>query len=310
MTAIDPGAWIRRTPVVEIPAVTARIGRVLLKLEHLQRTGSFKVRGAARKLSRLSAQEQEAGIVAASAGNHGAGVAFSAAHMGLVPTVFVPETTPQVKRAHIAGYGAKVVVRGAHYDDAEAEARAHAAQTGAVFVSPFDDDDIIAGNGGSLADELISQVADLAQVVCPVGGGGLISGLAMRLAPRGVAVIGVQPEANCAMYESLQLGRALTQYTGRPTLAEGCEGAVAERTFAITAAQAGRIELVSEDAICRAVGFAYRQAGAIIECSAACALAAFLEGCVTVAPQGTTVCLLTGGNIEPDLLDQILRETA
>lgn len=298
--------FIRTTPVVDVPAVRARIGAVALKLEGLQRTGSFKVRGAARKLASLTADERARGVVSASAGNHGAGVALAGARLRIPVTVVVPETAPAIKRQRIASLGAEVVVSGTHYDAAEAEARRRARAAGAVFVSPFDDPAVIEGNGGSLADELLGQVPDLARVVCPVGGGGLIGGLAARLAPRGVHVIGVQPEANCAMHASLQQGRALTAYEGEPTLAEGCEGAVAESTYALVRDHVDSIALVSEAAIRRAVAFCYRTAGVVAECSAAVAMAGFLEGAVRPAPTGTTVCVLTGSNIEPDLLDAIL----
>jgi threonine dehydratase len=326
-------ALVRTTPLVSIPAVDARLGPVWLKLENLQRTGSFKLRGAARKLARLDATMNAAmdadarkrGVVAASAGNHGAGVAFAAARLGMAATVVVPRTAPAIKKERIASMGAGVIVRGEGYDQAEAEARELAASTGAVFVSPFDDDDIIEGNGGSLADEICAQAAELGEpgrvvgrepdrvvgrvigrVICPVGGGGLIGGLAARLGPRGVSVIGVQPENNCAMVRSLEQGRAVTEYSGEPTLAEGCEGAVADSTYRLVRDHAEGIALVSEAAIRRAVAFCYRVAGTIVECSAAVAVAGLLEGVVAPAPRGLTVCILTGSNIEPDLLDDIL----
>lgn len=299
---------IRVTPVVDIPPVRARIGPVVLKLEGLQRTGSFKLRGAVHKLASLSEAERGRGVVAASAGNHGAGVALAGVRMGVAVSVVVPVTAPANKRERIASLGARVVVEGAGYDEAEAEARRLARETGAVFVSPFDDDAIIEGNGGGLGAELLRQVPDMTQVVCPVGGGGLIGGLAARLAPEGVRVVGVQPRNNCAMHDSMQHGRALTTYQGGATLAEGCEGAVAERTYALVRAHVDDIALVSEAAIRRAVAFCYRVAGTIVECTAAVALAGFIEGALRPARSGVTVCVLTGSNIEPDLLDAILAE--
>lgn len=297
---------VRVTPVVAVAGVQARIGPVLIKLECLQRTGSFKIRGAWRTLSAMGPGERARGVVASSAGNHGAGVALAAMRLGVAATVVVPATAPAIKREHIAAAGARVIVHGAGYDDAQAHAREHAAATGAVFVSPFDDDSIIAGNGVDLADELLAQVPDLARLVCPVGGGGLIGGLGARLAPLGVSVIGVQPAANCAMYRSLEQGRALTRYDGEPTLADGLEGAVAERTYELVRAHVERMVLVTEPAIRRAVAFCYRVAGVVVECSAAVAMAAFLDAGVQAAGRGATVCLLTGSNIEPDLLDDIL----
>ncbi len=298
---------VRRTPVVPLAGAPAAFSNTCLKLENLQRTGSFKLRGAVARIASLTAEERALGVVSSSAGNHGVGVALAAKTIGVNARIVVPTGAPATKCERIRQNGAEVIARGSCYDEAEAVARELAAQVGAVFVSPFDDELVIEGNGGSLADELIEQVASLGRVLCPVGGGGLIGGLARRLAPRGVSVVGVQPEMNCAMYESLAQGRALTVYEGRPTLAEGCEGAVSERTFALARDLVEEIVLVSEDAIRRAVAFLYDVAGTIAECSAAVPVAALLEGVVPPAPDRTTVVVITGGNIDPVLLDEILR---
>jgi threonine dehydratase len=309
-SARPPEDVVLRTPLVAAEVLDERFGpaRIRLKLENRQPTGSFKVRGAWRRLAALSAYERARGVVAASAGNHGQGVALAGSRLGVEVTVFVPATTPAVKRERIHALGGRLVIQGAVYDEAEAAARAYAAATGAVFVSPFDDEQVIEGNGGTLADELIEQAPDLALVMCPVGGGGLIAGLARRLTPRGVRVIGVQPEANCAMHDSLQQRRALTRYQGRPTLAEGLEGAVGELTYAIAREHVERIALVSEAAIRRAVAFGLRELGQKLEPSAAVALAGLLERAVPPATTGTTACVLTGANIDPALLDEILAE--
>lgn len=301
---------LARTPLVTAAVLDEMFGRpsIRLKLENRQRTGSFKPRGALYKLTALTPEQRARGVVAASAGNHGQGVALAGKHLGIDVTVFVPGRTPAVKCERIRELGARLVVQGAVYDEAEAAALAHAVAVGAVFVSPFDDELVIEGNGGTMADELIEQAPDLALVVCPVGGGGLIAGLARRLAPRGVRIIGVQPEVNCAMHDSLVQGRALTRYQGRHTLAEGLEGAVAELTYSIVRQHVERIALVSEAAIRRAVAFGYRKLGQVLEPSGAVALAGILERAVTKAPEGSTVCVLTGANIDPALLDEILAE--
>jgi threonine dehydratase len=192
-----------------------------LKLESLQRTGSFKLRGAARKLERLSPAERARGVIAASAGNHGLGVACAAQALGLKATIVVPRTAAQVKREGIARYGAVLVVEGAGYDAADATARALAERQGGVFVSPYDDDDVIEGNGVWLGEEIVAQRPSVRCVVAPVGGGGLLSGLGRALSSRGVRVIGVGPRANCAMHASLALGRALTVFSGGDTLCAG-----------------------------------------------------------------------------------------
>jgi threonine dehydratase len=196
--------------------------------------------------------------------------------------------------------GATVDVGGALYEQAEAEARRRAAARGVTFVSAYDDPLIQAGNGGSLAAEILEQRPDTTHIVVPVGGGGLIGGMTGC----GVRLTGVQPEANCAMFESLKLGRALTVYHGGPTLAEGCEGAVAESTYALCRDGGVGIALVSEDGIRRAMAFAY-SIGLVVEPSSAVALAGILDGAVAIT--GPTVVVVTGGNVEPDLLDEVLR---
>ncbi|HKA86953.1 MAG TPA: pyridoxal-phosphate dependent enzyme [Haliangiales bacterium] len=295
--ALARGGLIRRTPLV-------RWGDARVKLENLQNTGSFKVRGAALRLGALRDDERARGVVAASAGNHGLGVAAAGRALGIRVEIIVPRTAPEVKRRGIAALGATVVEAGAGYDEAERAARARAAVTGAVFVSAYDDPWVQWGNGGTLAEEILEQAPDVKRVACPVGGGGMISGMAQVLAPRGVQLIGVQPAANCAMSESLRLGRALTEYEGRPTLAEGCEGAVATSTFEICRRHGVTIVLVDEDAIRSAIAFAYRELGQIVEPSAAVAIAGVRERCV---PTDRLVVVASGGNIQPSLLDEILR---
>src|SRR5262249_54557886 len=159
---------------------------------------------------------------AASAGNHGLGLALAGRTFEIESTVLVSAQTPEVKRAGIAALGAQVEVVGANYDEAEAEARRRAAaDPGLIFVSAFDEDYVIAGNGGLMAREVLAQLPDVDTVVAPVGGGGLAAGLGVELVPRGIRLLGVQPEANCAMKRSLEDGRAYTRYEGGPTLAEG-----------------------------------------------------------------------------------------
>jgi threonine dehydratase len=300
----------RVTPLVQAPALSRRTGAdVWLKLESLQRTGSFKLRGAAARLCAMDGAGQRRAITA-SAGNHGLGVALAAGAFGIEATVLVSAQTPEVKRAGIAAFGARVEVAGASYDEAEAEARRRAqADPSLVFVSAFDDDHVIAGNGGLLARELLAQLPDVETVVTPVGGGGLAGGLGVEVVPRGIKLCGVSPESNCAMKRSLEDGRAYTRYEGGPTLAEGLEGAVSERTFLMAQDYYPEIALVSEVAIRRAIVYAYRTLGVVCEASAAVAIAALLEDALAI--QGRrVVAIVTGGNIEPDLVDQLLNGPA
>ncbi len=289
----------RVTPLLDAPALGCA-----LKLESLQRTGSFKLRGAATRIAAITDEERRRGVIAASAGNHGQGVALAARALGIKARVIVPSTTPRVKREAIAALGAELGVEGASYEQAEAHARALAGESGAIFVSPFDDDLVIEGNGRWLGEELLAQRPDTRTVVVPVGGGGLCSGLASVCAPRGVAVIGVQPATNCAMHDSLVAGRALTTYDGGATRCEGLEGPVAERTFRLVREHGVRVVLVDERAILAAIAFAWRALGLLVEPSAAVGIAALREG--LIAPSPSTVVVLTGSNVEPDLVDEAL----
>jgi threonine dehydratase len=198
-----------------------------------------------------------------------------------------------------------VIVAGDGYDESERLAIAAAARDRRTYVSAYEDDHVRAGNGGDLGRELLAQDPEIARVVVPVGGGGLVSGLAAELCPRGIEVIGAQPERNCAMAASLRAGRWLADYRGEPTLAEGCEGGVGPRCYEIASRWVGPIALVSEAAIRRAIAYLYREAGQIAEGAGAVGMAAVLEGIVAPA-SGTTVVVITGGNIEPSLLDEIL----
>ena len=287
--------FVRVTPLVFAPPLNC-----WLKLESLQATGSFKLRGAALKLSRMDAAARARGVVTASAGNHGQGLALAGARLDVGVTVVVSALCPAVKREGIARWGAEVIVAGARYDEAHEHAVALAAERGVPYVSAYDDDDIIAGNGAWLGRELRGQHASLSRVLVPVGGGGLVGGLLQAL--DGVEIVGVQPRVNCAMHESLQQGRALVDYVGGETICEGLEGATAERTFAIARAHALPIALVDEDETLAAVGFAWRALGLVVEPSAAVGLAAARSG--RVPTDEDTVIIITGSNVDPEMLER------
>lgn len=299
MSAIPDAArrLCRRTPLV----FAAPLG-CWLKLESLQATGSFKLRGAAVKLARLPASVER--VVAASAGNHGLGVALAARALGKTATVVVPRAAAQVKQTGIAALGADVIVEGEEYDEAERFARVLAKERGDVFISPFDDDDVIDGNGRWLGRELYEEGPALARVVAPVGGGGLVGGLGAELAPRGVRVEGVQPAVNCAMQESLTVGRAQTRYVGGATMCEGLAGAVSQRTYELGRAHVAAIHLVDEHAVLAAIAYAYRSLGLVIEASAAVVIAAARAALFPVDER--TALIITGGNIDREMLDRAL----
>jgi threonine dehydratase len=274
-----------------------------LKLESLQATGSFKLRGAAVKLARLSPDERARGVVAASAGNHGLGVALAARRMGLHATVVVPQLAARLKVEGIERLGAEVLRVGTSYDHAERFARKIADEQARVFVSPFDDEDVVAGNGAWLGRELRAQRPSLRRVIVPVGGGGLSGGLGRELGAD-VEVLGVQPRVNCAMHDSLRDGRAHVSYAGGATLCDGLEGAVAERTYDLARSYVRRIVLVEEEQVLRAMAFAYRALGLVVEPSAAVGIAAAQAGLVPVDDE--TAIIISGSNVDPEILDRAL----
>jgi len=294
---------VRLTPLTFSPPLGC-----FLKLECLQRTGSFKLRGAALRLSALSSQERGRGVVVASAGNHGLGIAEAARALGIAATVIVSRGSAETKREGIRRRGAHVVISSGDYADAEREARAWAAERKSIFVSPFDDEYVIRGNGDGLGEELLAQFPGVRRVVVPIGGGGLAGGLGRQLAPRGVQVIGVQPRANCAMYESIQRGHALTVYDGQPTRAEGLEGPVAQQTYALCRTHLDSIVLVDEAEILAAIGWSWKMLGLALEPSAAVTVAAARAG--KVMAEDDTVLVVSGGNLDESLLDEAIQSLA
>jgi threonine dehydratase len=290
--------FVRRTPLVFAPALNA-----WLKLESLQLTGSFKLRGAALRLQRLDGDARARGVVTASAGSHGLGLALAGARLGVPVTACVPASAPAVKRDGIARHGAHVVIVDGGYQEAEARAHAIAAERGVPFVSAYEDDDVIEGNGATLGRELLGQHARLERVIVPVGGGGLLHGLIDAL-PASVEIVGAQPETNCALHESLQIGRALVDYRGGATLCEGLEGGVGARNYEAARARRVRVALASEDEILAAIGFAWRALGVVIEASAAVAVAIARAG--RASCDEATALVITGGNIDAALLDRAI----
>lgn len=297
----------RRTPLV--PADPCFGDGVFLKLETEQDTGSFKLRGALAAIDALDPAARARGILTASAGNHGYGVARAASRFGVEATVFVSRSAPAVKREGIARAGARVEeVDAAGYDEVEALAREAAAARGSTFVSPFDDPRVAAGNGGTLGLEILEALPEVGAIVAPVGGGGLVAGLAAARAHGGGSfdLIGVQSAACPAMAESFEAGRALTRFSARePTLAEGLEGGVSPSTFAIARAMLSRLDVVPESAIAEAMRVAARVLGAPVEGSAAVGLAWALAHRDAVWRRRPTVVVVTGRNVDPEVLEAL-----
>jgi threonine dehydratase len=282
---------------------------VYLKCENLQRTGSYKIRGAYNRLSRLSAQERELGVVAASAGNHAQGVALAARELGIRSTIFMPLGVPLPKLSATREYGAEVVLRGHTVDEPLRAAAQFADDTGAVFIHPFDHPDIIAGQG-TLGLDIAEQRPDVDTVVVPIGGGGLISGVASALKQRAalngrtVRVIGVQA-ANAAPYPvSLTRGEP-TEITITPTIADGIAvSRPGTLNFDIIRATVDEVVTVSDDEIAQALLLLLERAKLVVEPAGAVGVAAILAG--RIHETGTTVVVLSGGNIDPLVMDRVI----
>jgi threonine dehydratase len=296
-----------QTPMEESRWLSALVGGpVSLKCENLQRTGSFKARGAYLRISRLSAEERANGVVAASAGNHAQGVALAAQLLGIRATVFMPEGAPIPKEKATRGYGADVIFHGRYLEDALGEAKAFAERTGAVLIHPFDHVDIVAGQG-TTGLEILEQVPDAQTVLVPTGGGGLLAGIAIAvkaLRPD-VRVVGVQAAGAAAYPDSLAKG-APVALESMTTMADGIAvGLPGQITFAAVRDHVDDIVTVSEDSLARSVLAVLERAKMLVEPAGAAAVAAVLDD--PTAFGTPAVVVLSGGNIDPLLLGKVIR---
>ena len=277
-----------------------------LKLENLQRTGSFKERGALNKLLTLSQAEREHGVITASAGNHAQGVAFHAAARGIRAQIVMPLATPQIKVAATRGFGADVVLHGSNYDEACEEALRRRLEEGRTFIHPFDDAEIINGQG-TIGLELLEQVPDLEAVVVPIGGGGLISGVACALKetnPR-IRVIGVEPEKLPSMLRAREAGAPVT-LNAEATVADGIAVRRAgDLTLPLVSRYVDEIVTVDDEEIASAILMLLEHEKTLAEGAGAAALAALLQS-KTNLRQRRTVVLVSGGNIDVTLLAKII----
>jgi threonine dehydratase len=293
------GKGVRVTPLYASETFGRMTGRVVeLKAETLQRTGSFKIRGAVNKLESLTEAERKAGVVAASAGNHGQAVAWAAREAGMEATIFMPAETPMAKVEPTRNYGAHAELTGATFEDALAAAQAHVEETGATFVHPFEDPVVIAGQG-TIGLELVEQLPEVETVVIPVGGGGLASGiaLALRAVKPDVKVVGVQAAACAPLSGETELGY---------TIAEGIAvKQPGELTSRILGDHLESIVTVTDEEISQAIVLLMERAKLVVEGAGAAAVAALLAG--RIPGEGPTVAILSGGNIDPTLLIQVMR---
>jgi len=281
-------------------------GPVRLKCENLQRTGSFKARGAYVRISRLSPEERARGVVAASAGNHAQGVALAATTLGIRSTVFMPEGAPIPKEKATRGYGADVIFHGRYLEDSLVAARAFADATGAILIHPFDHADVVAGQG-TLGLEVLEQAPDLRTVLVPTGGGGLLAGVAIAIKALrpDVRMVGVQAEGAAAYPGSLAAG-APVALESMSTMADGIAvGRPGDITFAAVRDHVDDIITVSEESLSRALLSIVERAKQVVEPAGAAGVAALLDN-----PGGfetPAVAVLSGGNIDPLLLSKVIR---
>ena len=305
LTLLDGVA--RTTPLESSRALAERVGGpVHLKCENLQRTGSFKIRGAYVRIARLTPEQRSHGVVAASAGNHAQGVALAAALLGCEATVFMPEGAPIPKVQATKAYGAQVRLQGATVDEALQAAGAFAAETGAVLIHPFDHADVIAGQG-TVGLEILEQCPDVRTVVVCTGGGGLVSGIAaaVKAIKPDVEIVAAQAAGAAAFPGSLAAGHPLalpSMATMADGIAVGCPGDI---TFQHVRDLVDRVVTVDDDALSRALLLSLERAKLVVEPAGAAGLAAVMEDPTAFVPP--VVVVLSGGNIDPLLLSKVIR---
>ncbi|MBO9577618.1 MAG: threonine ammonia-lyase [Microbacteriaceae bacterium] len=301
---------IQRTPMQTSRSIAEVLGSpVYLKCENLQRTGSYKIRGAYNRLSRLTPEERARGVVAASAGNHAQGVAFAARELGIKATIFMPVGVALPKLEATRGYGADVQLVGDAFDATNAAAIEFARTTGGVFIPPFDHIDVVAGQG-TLGLEIWDEASAPDTIIVPIGGGGLAAGVAAAVKQRAalegrtVRVIGVQAENAAGMAASVDAGQLVTAEV-HPTIADGIAVArPGELTFAIIREHVDEIVTVSDDEIAAALVVLLERAKQVVEPAGAVGVAAVLSG--HVQDSGRTAIVLSGGNIDPLLMERVI----
>ena len=301
---------ITPTPIIADGRLSEEVGAsAFLKAENLQKSGSFKIRGAYNKIVQLSDEEKQRGVIAASAGNHAQGVALAAKLNGIKATIVLPEFAPLTKITATRAFGAEVVLHGATFDEAVAYSRELQREHNYTYVHAFDDEKVIAGQG-TIGLEIVEGISGVSVVVVPIGGGGLISGIAtaVKTLNPNARVIGVQAENVAWVNPSLKAGHAVIAETGQ-TIADGI--AVknpGEITLPIIQHYVDEVVEVSEEEIARAIFFCVQNNRLVVEGAGAAGLAALLAKKITVKPDDKVCALLCGGNIDANLLARVLEQ--
>lgn len=300
---------VKKTDILESTKLSSMTGaNVYYKCENLQKTGSFKVRGACNKIANLTDEEKANGVIASSAGNHAQGVALGAKMNGIEATIVMPQTAPLAKVTATKSYGANVVLEGLVYDDAYAKALEIQKETGATFLHPFNDEYVIAGQG-TIALEIFEQMnSKVDTILCPIGGGGIIAGVAVAakaLNPN-VKIIGVQTANIPSMYESMRAGKVTTAFKDT-SVADGISvKTVGELTFSIVKDLVDDVILVEEGEIAEGLLFLMENQKVVAEGSGAVTTAAILSGKYIPKKNENVVCIISGGNIDINTLNRII----
>ncbi len=301
---------VDKTPFAYAPLLAERVGaEIFLKKENLQITGAYKIRGAYNKISSLSKEEKKKGVIAASAGNHAQGVAYSAKAFGVPSTIIMPDSTPLLKVVGTKALGAEVILKGENYDEAYEFALTYAKENSLTFIHPFKDDKIIAGQG-TVALEMYDEIDDLDMILVPIGGGGLISGVASaikQLDPR-IKVIGVTAKGAPAMYESFKEKKAISTKDVR-TIADGIAVRDAnEKNLNIILECVDDIVQVDDEEIANAVLFLLEKQKIVAEGAGAVGVAALLHKKVTFDKKDKIGVIISGGNIDVGMLSVIIEK--
>ncbi len=302
--------FITHTPMLRDEGLSASLSaNVHFKAECLQRGGSFKIRGATNKIASLTLEERARGVIAPSAGNHAQGVALAATSLGIKSVIVMPRFAPLTKVEATRAYGATVILEGLSFDDAAAHAKELAAQHGYTYVHAFDDEAVISGQG-TIGLEILEQLSTVTTVIVPIGGGGLIAGIATALhaLKPDVRVIGVQAEGCAPVRASLETGVIVTAPASQ-TIADGIAvKRPGELTLPIIKKLVSEVLEVSDDEIARAIVHCAQRAKLVVEGAGAAGLAALLSGKITLEPGETACVLLCGGNIDGNLLSRVIEQ--
>lgn len=302
--------FVKRTPLIRSETLSQICdGEVFLKLENQQHTNSFKIRGALNRMSQLSPTERERGVVTASSGNHAQAVALAAQHLGIDATIVVPRQVSEAKMKKIRTYDVEVILEG-DYNEVESAARRIAQKEGKAYISPYNDIEIMAGQG-TVVLEILEDLENIDTIIVPVGGGGLISGIAVaaKSVRPNMNVIGVQTYTTATMFHSIRAGQVVKFEEG-DTLAEAFLGGIEEGalTFDIIMQHVDDIVLVGEDRVAEAMRILWREEKQIVEGAGATAICPILEAPRDFRGQ-TVVATISGGNIEEELFKSIVNRT-